>query len=104
MKVALPEPLASVVIEPRYRFGDHCKVMVSDASNPLTVAVTVEPAEPEVGVNNVVCALTNGDIITANVNTLRKSAISIVLLNFFSIFLSLSCKFIIPFPYAQLLY
>jgi hypothetical protein len=100
VKVALPEPVVSVVIVPRYRFGGHCKVTGSDALNPLTVAVTVEPAEPEVGLNDVVCALTNGVIITANVNALRKSTISIVLLNFFSIFLSLFCKFIIPFPNA----
>ncbi|MGD0994313.1 MAG: hypothetical protein ABR909_02165 [Candidatus Bathyarchaeia archaeon] len=78
------------------------KVMLTeeDVRNPFIEAITVVPAGPVEGLNVMdwdwVCAFAIGVIITAKVNMLRKSRISVALLNLFSISIKHFCNAIIP--------
>jgi hypothetical protein len=72
----------------------------SGAWNPDIMTITVVSAGPSEGFNvtDRFSAFATGVIIIAKVNMLRKSSISVALLNFFSISIRHLCNEIVPLP------
>ena len=74
---------------------------VESAGNPVMVATTVVPAGPCEGLNVMdgPCAIAIGDTLTANINKIRISIVSVALLKLFSISIKHFCNAIVPLPY-----